>query len=83
MQFHTTILVLLIILTVNFGLAKSQKSAWNIKQTPFPKAKRVSKTLSFRSAKAKGNVTLTDPYQWLQNDDDPDTKKFIADQNDF
>ncbi|PWN36815.1 prolyl oligopeptidase [Meira miltonrushii] len=71
---------LLTISLVHIGHVEGQRSAWNIKQNPFPKAKRVSKTLSYRSAKAKGNVTLADPYQWLQNDDDPDTKTFIADQ---
>lgn len=77
---RSTLLVLLAIFLINIRYADGQRSPWNIKQNPFPKAKRVSKTLTYRSAKAKGNVTLADPYQWLQNDDDPDTKSFIADQ---
>lgn len=78
--FRLFFLSLLAIFIIDIGYVEGQKSAWNLKQNPFPKAKRVSKTLSFRSAKANGNVTLADPYQWLQNDDDPDTKRFIADQ---
>ncbi|PWN36814.1 alpha/beta-hydrolase [Meira miltonrushii] len=77
---HSTIFALFAIFIVNIGLAVGQNSAWNIKQNPFPKAKRISATVSFPSAKAKGNVTLADPYQWLQNDTDPATIKFVADQ---
>lgn len=77
---RTTFLALLTVFIVNTGAVVGQNSAWNINQNPFPKAKRISATLSFPSAKAKGNVTLTDPYQWLQNNSDPDTIKFIADQ---
>ncbi|PWN34996.1 alpha/beta-hydrolase [Meira miltonrushii] len=47
----------------------------------YPKVHRVDKTWSYRSAKAKGNVTYSDPYFWLEGSkNDKDIKKFIADQ---
>jgi len=32
----------------------------------YPKVRRVNKTWSYKSAKAKGNVTYADPYYWLE-----------------
>lgn len=58
-----------------------------IQQTPsahlpaFPKVHRVNKTWLYRSAKAKGNLTYSDPYFWLEGSkEDKDVQQFIVDQ---
>lgn len=70
--------------TVNI-LAQGSSNNWNTKQTPFPKAKRVSKTWTFRSAKAHGNVSISDPYFWLEKpfDSDKEVQQFAAEQKKF
>lgn len=56
---------------------------WNPKQNPYPAVKQVPLTRSYRSAKSKGNVTISDPYSWLEKPaaSDADVKKFVADQS--
>ncbi|PWN31724.1 alpha/beta-hydrolase [Meira miltonrushii] len=63
--------------------AKSQDNV--VKKTSnslvYPKVHRVSKTWSYRSAKAKGNVTYADPYFWLEGSaKEKDIQQFVADQ---
>ncbi|PWN35002.1 prolyl oligopeptidase [Meira miltonrushii] len=55
---------------------------WNPKQNPYPSVKRVDKTFTYRSAKAKGNVTVADPYNWLEQPlaTDAGVKGFVDDQ---
>jgi Prolyl oligopeptidase, N-terminal beta-propeller domain len=50
---------------------------WNSKQTPYPSVKRGDKTFTYRSAKAKGNVTIADPYNALEKSSSSETKQFI------
>ncbi|PWN36836.1 alpha/beta-hydrolase [Meira miltonrushii] len=55
---------------------------WSTKDTPFPKARRVDKTWTYRSAKAHGNVTFPDPYFWLEQPytTTKEVQEFAADQ---
>ncbi|MCO5589956.1 hypothetical protein L7F22_043925 [Adiantum nelumboides] len=47
----------------------------------YPKAKRIDKKWSFRSAKANGNVTYDDPYFYFEGPtNDTSVQKFISDQ---
>lgn len=79
------VLAILFLLAINClveGGASPSSPFWNPQQNRYPNAKRISKTYSYRSAKAKGNVTISDPYNWLEKDltTDPDVIKFINDQ---
>ncbi|PWN33216.1 prolyl oligopeptidase [Meira miltonrushii] len=48
----------------------------------YPKVHQVNKTWSYRSAKAKGNVSYADPYFWLEGDaSNPGIQSFIKDQS--
>lgn len=78
-------LALIAILAFESRFAECKGNSWNVKKTPFPKVKRVSKTYSYRSAKANGNVTLADPYAWLEKpyDNDEEVKRFTLDQQEL
>lgn len=55
---------------------------WNPKQDKYPAVKRIQKTYTYRSARAKGNVTIQDPYNYLEKPvTDADVKGFVADQS--
>ncbi|PWN36813.1 alpha/beta-hydrolase [Meira miltonrushii] len=73
---------LIFIIAIDFGFALCEGNSWNVKETPFPKVKRVNKTYSYRSARANGNVTIANPYAWLEKpyDSDDDVKQFTIDQ---
>ncbi|PWN36823.1 prolyl oligopeptidase [Meira miltonrushii] len=76
-------LLLFVLLTF---VAFAQKAPnFSTKQTPFPKARQVSKTWSYRSAKAHGNVTYPDPYFWMERPytTDKEVQQFAANQQAF
>ena len=80
----TNIPLLSLFLFALFTFAAFAQNApnWSTKQTPFPKARQVKKTWSYRSAKANGNVTFPDPYFWMEKpyETDKEVQKFAADQ---
>ncbi|PWN36372.1 prolyl oligopeptidase, partial [Meira miltonrushii] len=55
---------------------------WNPTTYPYPKVHTVDKIYTYRSAKQGGNVTIQDPYNWLEADlhTDADVIKFIDEQ---
>lgn len=60
----------------------SKRAAVPTSQIVYPKVHRVNKTWSYESAKAKGNVTYSDPYFWLEGDaSEQDIEQFVKDQN--
>lgn len=63
-------------------LAASANLTWDPSSNPYPKVHTVDKTYTFRSAKQGGNVTIQDPYNWLEADlhTDTDVIKFIKEQ---
>jgi len=69
------------VILITAEVVKNQK-AYSSPRLVYPKVHRVNKTWSFRSAKANGNVTYSDPYVWLEGDSsEPDIQQFIKDQN--
>lgn len=63
---------------IHFIAACNKPPFWSTKETPFPSVRRVNKTWSYRSAKANSNVTLLDPYFWLEESiETPEAKQFI------
>ncbi|PWN36837.1 alpha/beta-hydrolase [Meira miltonrushii] len=74
----TIFLIFLVAQLVHFVAGWNKLPYWSTKETPFPNVRRVNKTWSYRSAKANGNVTLKDPYFWLEEPiDTPEVKQFI------
>ena len=52
-----------------------------VKPPKYPSVHRVNKTWSYRSAKAKGNVTYADPYYWLEaTGKNTEIQNFVSDQ---
>lgn len=59
------IFFLALIVTAN-GQNDGMQKVSIVKPPKYPSVHRVNKTWSYRSAKAKGNVTYSDPYYWLE-----------------
>jgi Prolyl oligopeptidase, N-terminal beta-propeller domain len=49
----------------------------------YPKVRRVNQTFSYRSAAANGNVTVADPYDYLESSSSKDVQTFIDQQTAF
>jgi Prolyl oligopeptidase, N-terminal beta-propeller domain len=77
-MFPVLILTLILLTLVSCFAASDVPPYWSTKETPFPSVRRVNKTWSYRCAKANGNVTLLDPYAWLEESiDTPEVQQFI------
>ncbi|MCO5598618.1 hypothetical protein L7F22_052715 [Adiantum nelumboides] len=58
---------------------------WNPKSTPYPSARRDDVSFSYQSAAANGNVTIADPYNYLEqsSDSSKEVQTFDDQQNAF
>lgn len=78
-SFYPLFLFSVILLTVNAKESCANKiPSWD----PYPKLHTVNKTWSYGSAKKGANVTINDPYNWLEADlhSDPDVIEFIKEE---
>ncbi|PWN33212.1 prolyl oligopeptidase [Meira miltonrushii] len=81
MQLLLTVSAFLMVLSASVANAEAQEKAVKAGLT-YPKVHRVTKMWSYRSAKAKGNVTYSDPYFWLEGSSkDKSIQQFITDQS--
>ncbi|PWN36839.1 uncharacterized protein FA14DRAFT_159169 [Meira miltonrushii] len=48
---------------------QSNAPGWDPHSTPFPAVRRGDVVFQYRSEAAKGNVSVPDPYNWLENSD--------------
>lgn len=76
---------LLLVVLFTFDAFAQKAPNFSTKQTPFPKARQVSKTWSYKSAKAHGNVTFPDRYFWMERPyaTDKEVQQFAANQQAF
>ncbi|PWN36822.1 uncharacterized protein FA14DRAFT_152244 [Meira miltonrushii] len=79
---HFALIGLSILVIFVINVTAQTKPVWSTKQTPFQGAKRVSKTWTYQSAKAHGNVTYADPYVWMEDpiESNPDIQEFVNNQ---
>lgn len=80
MKFSIVVFSILAIVAASVVTSEAQGT---VKKSGFvyPKVRRVNKTWSFKSAKAKGNVTYADPYYWLEGDgENKEIQQFVSDQ---
>ncbi|PWN34999.1 uncharacterized protein FA14DRAFT_178387 [Meira miltonrushii] len=61
------------------------KADWDPKSTPYPAARRDDISFSYQSAAAHGNVTIADPYNYLEKSasSSKEVQDFIDQQNSF
>ncbi|PWN36371.1 alpha/beta-hydrolase [Meira miltonrushii] len=78
----TSIIFHIVLLAIFAYLTVTANPTWNPSTNPYPKVHTVDKTYTYRSAKQGGNVTIPDPYNWLEADlhKDADVIKFIDEQ---
>lgn len=74
--------VLLTSTEANSCSSSGASNNWDPSKDTYPSVRRVDTTFSYRSAKANGDVTVADPYNWLEADTDTsaNVKGFIEAQ---
>lgn len=79
-HYFSCLFIVLLALVTN-AQNNGMKQVSIVKPPTYPKVHRVNKTWSYRSAKAKGNVTYSDPYYWLEaTGKNKDIEQFVDDQ---
>lgn len=58
-------------------------TVWDPSKTPYPKTRRDEDFSETFTSQQRGQVTVKDPYHWLESPDSEETQAFVKAQGEF